>query len=86
MPKYKIKISSDARKDIKKLEKPELKKLDKAIMMLSNTPFQPQTKKLTDFPYGEYRYRIGDHRIIFDIYSDTILILRIQHRKEVYKK
>lgn len=34
---------------------------------------------------GLRKYRIGDYRIIFSIIDGNILILRIQHRKEVYK-
>ncbi|MFZ2372956.1 MAG: type II toxin-antitoxin system RelE/ParE family toxin, partial [Trichococcus flocculiformis] len=36
---------------------------------------------------GEWRYRIGDYRLIADINDDTItiLILEIGHRKDIYK-
>ncbi len=34
---------------------------------------------------GLRKYRIGDYRIIFSIIDGNILILRIRHRKEVYK-
>ncbi|WP_456486560.1 type II toxin-antitoxin system RelE family toxin [Candidatus Alkanophaga liquidiphilum] len=34
---------------------------------------------------GTYRFRIGDYRIIFDIDDDNMVILRIGHRKSIYK-
>jgi mRNA interferase RelE/StbE len=34
---------------------------------------------------GTYRFRIGDYRVIFDIYDENIAILRIGHRKSIYK-
>lgn len=40
---------------------------------------------LKNYKYGSSRFRIGDYRIIFDIESDKIVILKIGHRKEIYK-
>ena len=34
---------------------------------------------------GLRKYRIGDYRIIYAIIDRSVLILRIQHRKDVYK-
>ncbi len=34
---------------------------------------------------GTYRFRIGDYRVIFDIYGEDIVILRIGHRRSIYK-
>ncbi|MDO8429769.1 MAG: type II toxin-antitoxin system RelE/ParE family toxin [bacterium] len=41
-------------------------------------------EKLTDYYEGEYRFRIGDYRVIFDVDKDKIIILKIGHRKDVY--
>ena len=41
-------------------------------------------EKLTDYHEGEFRFRVGDYRIIFDVDKDKILILKIGHRKDVY--
>lgn len=40
---------------------------------------------LTDFEFGEYRFRIGDYRVVFDVEDDTVKILKIGNRKDVYK-
>lgn len=40
---------------------------------------------LTDFELGEYRFRIGDYRVAFDVENDTAKILKVGHRKDVYK-
>ncbi|WP_313350727.1 type II toxin-antitoxin system RelE/ParE family toxin, partial [Exiguobacterium sp.] len=36
---------------------------------------------------GEWRYRIGDYRLIADIQDEkvVILILKIGHRRDIYK-
>ncbi|MGC4933038.1 type II toxin-antitoxin system RelE family toxin [Gordonia sp. DT30] len=36
---------------------------------------------------GEFRIRVGDYRIIYDIQDDelVVLVLRLGHRREVYR-
>ncbi len=45
-------------------------------------------KRLTSVGFGQYRFRVGDYRIIFDIEKNgkiSILnILRVKHRREAY--
>ena len=76
----------------------ELKKLDKHTALLITawirknlegcTNPRSQGKGLTDNRSGQWRYRIGDWRIIADISDETItiLVLSIGHRKDVYKR
>jgi len=40
--------------------------------------------KLNDYEFGEWRFRIGDYRVIFDVDMDKIIILKIGHRKDIY--
>ena len=42
-------------------------------------------EKLTDFRFGELRFRIGDHRIICDISGSKIIVLKVGLRKDIYK-
>jgi len=32
-----------------------------------------------------YRFRIGSYRIIFELENDTIILLLIKHRKDIYR-
>ena len=34
---------------------------------------------------GLFAYRVGDFRVVYSLQGETILILRISHRKEVYR-
>lgn len=45
-------------------------------------------KGLTSNRSGEWRYRIGDYRVLCDIQDDKLVVLAIEigHRREVYKK
>lgn len=43
-------------------------------------------ERLTDFELGEYRFRIGDYRVAFDVRNNEAHILKIGHRKNIYKQ
>ena len=42
-------------------------------------------RHLTDNTLGQYRFRVGDYRIICDIDEDGIRVVRIGHRRDIYK-
>lgn len=79
-------IKKSAVREIEKLS-PQIRKkiLEKLkFYSLQENPLK-FADKLKNFRFGEYRFRIGDHRVIFDIKNHTIIILKIGHRKEIYK-
>jgi mRNA interferase RelE/StbE len=41
-------------------------------------------KRLTNFTQ-EYRLRVSDYRILFEIEEEKLIIYRIRHRKDAYK-
>ena len=41
--------------------------------------------RLINYGLGEYRFRIGDYRVIFDLEDEDIIILEVGHRREIYK-
>ena len=82
--KYKISFKSSVYKDLKKIDKSKaLQILDKIEKELSESP--DSYPQLTGKFSGLRKFRIGDYRIIFSILKDTVLILRISHRKDAYK-
>ena len=40
---------------------------------------------LNNFSLGEYRFRIGDYRVAFDVENNVAKILKIGHRKDIYR-
>lgn len=43
-------------------------------------------KTLTNYNLGQYRFRVGDFRITFDLGANNIIyILHIAHRREIYR-
>lgn len=42
-------------------------------------------KRLTDYREGDFRFRIGDYRLTFDVRQDTAYILNIKKRDKSYE-
>jgi mRNA interferase RelE/StbE len=52
--------------------------------MSSNNPLN-FAEHLTNFDLVEYRFRIGDYRVSFDVENNIAKILKVGHRKDIYK-
>ena len=86
---YKIEYEKRIKKDLKKLDKSKLIYIKNEIEKLALAPDEhPNVKKLQgNNPY--YRLRLNfDYRVIFtkDDNILTILVIKIGHRREIYKK
>lgn len=87
MEKFRIEISASAEKALKKIPKKDLGRIIEVIQHLAISPYPPGSRKLS----GEedtYRVRQGNYRIIYQIEDQRllILVLKIGHRKDIYKK
>ena len=83
--KYSLVYTRRACKDIQGLEEKTQKRIAKILLRYSEDPFK-YAEKLTNSRLGNYRFRIGDYRIIFDLEESDISVLRVGHRKEIYRK
>jgi len=81
---YKIVLTKRALKDIEKIDIKTRANIGNKLKSLTDDPMKI-SKKLSNPIIGTYRYRIGDYRIIFDIENDEVIILRIGHRRDIYK-
>ena len=83
---YRIELTKAAERDLTAVPKPMLKRLDACILGLADDPLPPGVKKLTNSD-GLYRVRVSDYRIVYRIEQDilTVLIVKIGHRREVYR-
>lgn len=81
--KYNIDIRPLAEKDLWTIPKSDSIKILKRIILLENG-LSGDIKKLTNFT-PEFRLRVGNYRILFEIEKENIIIYRIIHRKESYK-
>ncbi len=81
---YNITYKSSVKRDLKKLSKAEARRiLDQLEEDLSRKPDRYPTLK------GEFaglrKYRIGNYRVIFAVLDRDVLVLRIGHRRDIYK-
>jgi mRNA interferase RelE/StbE len=84
--KYRIEVKRSAGKALKKIPKPDQKRISKAIDNLTeNLPHPDTTKMKGDNPF--HKIRVGDYRIVYEIQDDILLILivKIGHRKDIYR-
>lgn len=87
--KYTVEYTKRAIKQLKKLDKQTSALLLGWIEKNLVDCDKPRQfgKGLTANRKGEWRYRIGDYRLVADIQDDkiVILILNIGHRRDIYK-
>jgi len=81
---YEIEFKPRAIKDLKSLEKKDLKNVIEKIEEMKNGIVNLNIKKLTNFT-PEYRLRVGNYRVLFEITDNVITIYTISHRKDAYR-
>ena len=81
---YKVAYSPRSAKSLKKIPRQYQINIKNKIEKLSKDPYIPGTIKLVDYPAAEFRYRVGNYRILFDINDEEkiIEILDIRKRDE----
>ncbi len=80
--KYEVEFKPKAVKDLSKLSSNFQKQIIKKIELMQDN-LQGDIKRLTNFT-PEYRLRIGDYRVLFEIEKQIIIIYRIKHRSNAY--
>lgn len=85
--KYSVEFRPAVLKSMKQLPKKELIRIKKKIDGLAENLPDPATTKMKGInPF--HRVRIGNYRIVYQTIEDrlVILVVRIGHRKDVYKR
>ena len=88
--RYSVEYTQRAVKDLKKLDRPTraliLGWIEKNLVDCENP--RQHGKGLTANRSGQWRYRVGNYRILADIQDDTviILVLTVGHRSDVYRQ
>jgi mRNA interferase RelE/StbE len=78
-------FTESARKDVIKLSRLEQARLKKKLIYWQALPSPlVQAKPLTNHE-ASHRFRFGAYRILVKLNGQELLILRIRHRKDVYK-
>lgn len=89
MKKYEVKLSERFKREFRKLDKYTQKIIrawiNKNLVDCENP--RQYGKGLTANRSGQWRYRIGDYRLICEIEDNKMIILALTvgHRREIYK-
>jgi len=73
---------NDALRELDKLDNFIAKIIAKKVEELREDPFSKDIKKLVG--RNEYRFRIGNYRVIFEIRGNLIWIKKVGHHKNIY--
>ena len=86
---FKVAFTKEALKSLKKLDKGIARLITSWIRKNLEVCTDPRAhgKGLVANHSGQWRYRIGDYRLLCEIQDEQILILilEIGHRREIYK-
>ena len=75
-----------AAKEVEKLSPQIRKRILKKLKFYSSQKNPLKfAERLRDRSFGEFRFRIGDYRILFDVKDRKIIILKVGHRKDIYR-
>ena len=83
--KYRLVYTHQAVKDIQKLEPQIKRRIGATLLRYKNDPLS-YAKRLTNSKLGTYRIRIGDYRVVFDLEGSDIVILKVGHRRDIYRR
>lgn len=86
MSNYEVEFTKSAQKELCKLPRRAVYRIAKAIDILSVDPRKGNVRPMVGTK--SWRLRVGDYRVVYDIFDKklVILIIRIRHRKEAYRK
>ena len=87
MPHFRLVYKQQAVKDIRQLT-PQVRERLKQKLEYFAAQHNPLglAKRLTKPADAQYRFRVGNYRVLFDVEGLDLVILHIQHRKDVYRR
>jgi mRNA interferase RelE/StbE len=85
---YGLEISHQAKKTLKLLDKPIVKRLEQRFLELSLAPSDHRLSKPLEMGEGEWTSRVGKWRIIYSVNEaeKTIYVFSIEPREKAYRR
>ena len=82
---YTVRISSAARRQIRKLPRDGQERVTAVLAILADEPRPPAAKKLTG--RDAWRVRTGNWRVIYEIHDDELIAMVVAagNRRDVYR-
>ena len=86
MSRYRIEFAGSSKKYLDKLDHTTKQRIaEKVQFFLEQEDPLIYARQLVHSSIGSYRFRVGHYRIVFDINGDTLQVVSIKHRKDVYR-
>ena len=87
MARFSIQWRNSTKKDIRNLPPQEVARVVEAVTQLADDPLPHGSQKLSGSE-RIYRIRVGDYRVIYEVFSDShiVEVQRVRHRKDVYRE
>lgn len=84
--RYRVELSKDASKELRKLDRTTQERMMKALALLRDHPRPPSVTALKG-RQGYLRIRVGNYRIVYTIKDNQllVLVLTVGHRDSIYK-
>jgi mRNA interferase RelE/StbE len=85
MARYEVLIVASANKELGGMQKVLRQRIIEKLEEIGKDPRGTDSKKLDE---ATYRVRVGDYRIIYNVNDKErkVVITRIRHRREVYRR
>jgi mRNA interferase RelE/StbE len=85
---YEVRPSRQAEKELERLDRTTLKRIQTRIDELADNPLNPRLSKQLEMDPEKRYSRVGDWRIIFAVNEaeQVLEVAAVQHRSKVYKK
>ncbi len=81
---FNVVYKKSVHRDLKKLSKAEARRVIEQLE--KDLSKRPETYPVLRGQFaGLRKYRVGDYRVIYAIFEKDVLVLRIGHRRDVYK-
>jgi mRNA interferase RelE/StbE len=84
---HEVLLSGQAERDFRRLPAEVFQRVIAAIRSLGADPRPPGCRKLRGSTRDDYRIRVGEYRVVYEIddRKKAVRIMRARHRREVYR-
>jgi mRNA interferase RelE/StbE len=86
MTNYRIIFAGSSKKELDKLDRVVRQRIaQKLKYFLAQEDPLIYARQLVHSNIGSYRFRVGHYRIVFDVDRNTIQVVSVKHRGDVYR-
>jgi len=81
---YRLTFTRRAARDVEALDPQVRQRIHETLERYRQDPLR-YARGMAGSALGDYRFRVGDYRVIFDLLAEEIVVLRIGHRRDIYR-